>query len=118
MRDKPARSSSLAPALGALLSGWVAYALLSQPRPQPAPRRRELRPAPPAPRPTAPPAEKPLLHLQQRVQVECAGIIYEGMIQSIYIEDGVARLTLVDHLPDPVKPELWTWDDEGQSLGN
>jgi hypothetical protein len=58
------------------------------------------------------------LRLEQRVRVECAGVVYEGLIQSIYINEGEARIGLIDQMPEPLNATLWTWEDEGESLGS
>ncbi|MCW5848893.1 MAG: hypothetical protein KIT87_02330 [Anaerolineae bacterium] len=135
MRAKSALDSPLAQAAALYLAGLLMYGALRRPRPAAPdaghlPRRpvgqapQSTPPAPaPAPRQTAPPLpptpahNAPLLRLEQPVRVECGGIIYEGFIQSIYIEGGAARLGLVDSLPEPLNENLWTWDDEGDSDG-
>ena len=137
MRAKSALDSPLAQAAALYLAGLFMVSSLRRPRPaDPDPRRLPHRPdsqtprphpAAPAPGPAprqaapapapAPTAPAPLLRLEQRVRVECGGVIYEGFIQSIYIEGGVARLGLVDAFPDPLNENLWTWDDEGDSEG-
>lgn len=137
MRAKSALDSPFAQAAALYLAGLFMYSSLRRPhradpdtgrlprRPEgqvPQPRPVTPPPAPrqaaPAPAPAPTPANNaPLLRLEQPVRVECGGIIYEGFIQSIYIEGGVARLGLVDSLPEPLNENLWTWDDEGDSDG-
>lgn len=135
MRAKSALDSPLAQAAALYLAGLFMYSSLRRPRPSdpdagrlsqrpngqvPQPRPPASAPAPPqaAPPPApTPTSNAPLLRLEQPVRIECGGIIYEGFIQSIYIEGGAARLGLIDSLPDPLNENLWTWDDEGDSDG-
>ncbi len=65
----------------------------------------------------APPAEKPL-RIEQRVRVECAGRVYEGIVTSIFVEDGQAVIRVSDHICEPLNEQLWTWEDDGASVGN
>jgi hypothetical protein len=129
MRASSALASSLGSAAGAFVAGWLAYSTLLRSRPQRAPQPASIPVPPLTPSPAVPlsppnvggtgaPPAPPALELLQRVQVTCAGVTFEGTINSIYIENGWARISLVDQMPDPVNPALWSWDDEGNSDGN
>ncbi len=123
MRAKSALDSPLAQAAALYLAGLFMYSSLRRPAPRPQGQPAPSRPPAPAPRQSAstpapaPASDAPLLRLEQPARVECGGIIYEGFIQSIYIEGGAARLGLVDAWPEPLNETLWTWDDEGDSDG-
>src|SRR4051794_26212767 len=128
MSPKSAPASPWGTAAVAFVASWLAYTTILRPQPAPrlAPQPTTQPPAPPAPTQNVPaPApvveaqvDVPTLKLLQHVRVTCAGVTFEGTINSIYIEDGWARLSLVDQIPEPVNPGLWSWEDEGSSAGN